>query len=58
LKLDPEGYIITDENLETSLKGIFACGDCRKRPLYQIITACSEGAIASYNAGKYIKNYL
>ena len=55
LKLDPEGYIITDENLETSIKGVFACGDCRKRPLYQIITACAEGAIAVYNANRYLQ---
>lgn len=55
LKLDPEGYIITDDNLETSIKGVFACGDCRKKPLYQIVTACAEGAIAAYNANRYLQ---
>ncbi|MFH1397250.1 MAG: thioredoxin-disulfide reductase [Candidatus Omnitrophota bacterium] len=54
LSLDESGFIITDENLKTSLKGVFACGDCRKKILYQVINACAEGAVAAYAAQKYL----
>ncbi|MBU1906139.1 MAG: thioredoxin-disulfide reductase, partial [Candidatus Omnitrophica bacterium] len=40
LKLDDTGFIITQDDLSTSAEGIFACGDCRKKTLYQVITAC------------------
>ena len=56
LKLDEVGFIITDDTMRTSEEGIFACGDCRKKPLYQVITACSDGAIAAEAAYKYIAN--
>lgn len=54
LKLDEAGFIITDEAMATSEEGIFACGDCRKKSLYQVITACGEGATAADSAYKYI----
>lgn len=54
LKLDAAGFIITDENLATSEEGVFACGDCRKKSLYQTITACGDGAVAADSAYKYI----
>ena len=54
LKLDEKGFIITDDAMHTSVDGIFACGDCRKKPLYQVITACGDGAIAAESAYKYI----
>jgi len=53
--LDEESYIITDENMKTSADGIYACGDCRRKPLRQIITACSDGAIAAFSAGQYVE---
>jgi thioredoxin reductase (NADPH) len=46
LEMDESGFIITDDKMSTSKEAVFACGDCRKKSLYQIITACSEGAIA------------
>lgn len=49
-----DGYIIVNEKMETKIKGIFACGDIIKKDLYQIVTASSEGAIASTFAKKYI----
>ncbi len=55
LKKDLSGYLLTNEFLETSGKGIFACGDCRKVVLRQVITACGEGAIAAYSARKYLE---
>lgn len=50
-----KGYIIVDEHQETSIKGIYACGDNTQKEIYQIITAASEGASAAINAYKYIK---
>lgn len=47
IKTNKNGYILVDKNCQTSLKGIFACGDITSRELKQIVTACSDGAIAS-----------
>jgi thioredoxin reductase (NADPH) len=55
VELDNQGFIVTNENLETSRKGIFACGDCRKRRLRQIITACGEGAEAAEVSRNYVE---
>ena len=55
LNLDEAGYIITDENCETSVKGIFAAGDCRKRLLRQVATAVGDGATAAFAAEKYLE---
>jgi len=52
--MDKDGYIITNEKMETSISGVFACGDVRKKDVYQIITACSDGAIAGIFAEKYL----
>ncbi len=46
LKLDNKGFIVTDENMCTSVDGVFAVGDVRSKQLKQIITACGDGAIA------------
>ncbi|MCM8801511.1 MAG: thioredoxin-disulfide reductase [Candidatus Omnitrophica bacterium] len=54
IKLDEADFIITDEKMQTSQEGVFACGDCCKKDLYQVITACAEGAIAANSAYKYI----
>ncbi len=56
LKLGSSGGIITDEKMETSVKGIFAAGDVREKFLYQIATAVGEGAVAAVAAEKYIEN--
>lgn len=56
LNLDSEKYIITDEEMKTDKKGIFACGDCRKRPFKQIVTACGEGAVAAHSAEQYLSD--
>jgi thioredoxin reductase (NADPH) len=54
LEMDESGFIITDQDLHTSQKGIFACGDCRKKSLYQVINACAEGAVAAASAHRYL----
>ncbi|MEO0226772.1 MAG: thioredoxin-disulfide reductase [candidate division WOR-3 bacterium] len=55
LDLDREGFIITNERLETSVPGIFAAGDVRAKRYRQIVIACSEGAIAALNAYHYLR---
>lgn len=45
--LDDKGYVNIDDNYETKISGMYAVGDCTKKDLYQIITACSDGAIAA-----------
>jgi thioredoxin reductase (NADPH) len=50
------GYIVTDEDMKTSLPGVFAAGDIRKKSLRQVVTAASDGAIAGVQAEKYIEN--
>ncbi len=48
------GYIKVDNNQETSIKGLYACGDIIQKKIYQIINAASEGAIAAINANRYV----
>jgi thioredoxin reductase (NADPH) len=55
VKLDRQGFIITDENMKTSAAGIYAAGDVRATPLRQIVTAVSDGAIAAESARKFIE---
>jgi thioredoxin reductase (NADPH) len=56
VNMDERGYIITDENMATSVPGVFACGDARKKLLRQIVTACGEGATAAYAAEMYVED--
>ena len=55
IKKDLSGYIITDENMQTSIPGLFAAGDVRSKPFRQIVTAASDGAIAANTAKEYIR---
>ncbi len=48
------GYIKTDENMQTSIPGVFAAGDIRVKSLRQVVTAAADGAIAAVSAEKYI----
>ncbi len=50
LDRDEKGYIITDEDMRTSIPGIFAAGDIRKKFLRQVVTACGDGAVAAERA--------
>ncbi|MCF7907497.1 MAG: FAD-dependent oxidoreductase [Candidatus Omnitrophica bacterium] len=54
---DDKGFIITDQEMKSSCDLVWACGDCRKRPLKQLITAASEGATAALSAYKHIKGH-
>ena len=55
VQLDEGGYIITDDTMKTNINGVFACGDCRKKMLRQVVTAASDGATAAISAEKYIE---
>ncbi len=54
VKKDEKGYIVTDENMNTDIDGVFAAGDCRAKFLRQVVTAVSDGAIAAEQAVLYI----
>ena len=51
---DEQGYVIADETTKTNLPGVFAVGDVRAKPMRQIVTAASDGAVASKYAEEYI----
>jgi thioredoxin reductase (NADPH) len=56
LHTDEAGFIMTDQELKTCREGLFACGDCCKKELYQVVTASAEGATAASAAHKYLLN--
>lgn len=58
VKLDQLGNIITNENMETSVPGIYAVGDIRSKKVRQIDVACGEGTIAAISANDYIKEKI
>lgn len=55
LKLDPGGFIPTDENCCTELPGLFAVGDVRAKEMRQIATAVGDGANAANMVGHYLQ---
>lgn len=56
IKLNDKGFVITDENMKTSVPGIFAAGDVRVKSLRQIVTAAADGAIAAESTRDYLEN--
>ena len=54
IKLNENGYIITDENMQTNIKGVYAAGDVREKVYRQITTAVADGTIAALAAEKFI----
>ena len=54
LELDSIGAIVTGNNMETSVPGVFAAGDIRGSSIRQVIAAAGDGAIAAVNAERYI----
>lgn len=55
LRKDQGGYILTDTNMQTSIKGIFACGDVRAQLVRQITNAVGDGTTAAVAAEKYLE---
>jgi len=56
LELDEYGFVLTDNNMATSIPGVFASGDIRSKLLRQISTAVGEGATAAFAAERYIES--
>ncbi|MEN6473912.1 MAG: thioredoxin-disulfide reductase [Syntrophaceae bacterium] len=52
---DQDGYIVVDDHMRTSQPGIFACGDCIRKLLRQVVTACGDGATAAFAAQLYVE---
>jgi thioredoxin reductase (NADPH) len=55
IRLDANGFVVTDDNMQTSVPGVFAAGDIRSKMFRQISTAVGEGATASYAIEKYLE---
>jgi thioredoxin reductase (NADPH) len=55
VELTPGGYIKADEKLMTSLPGLFAAGDVRDTDMWQVLTACADGARAAKYAAEYLE---
>ncbi|MET1013961.1 MAG: thioredoxin-disulfide reductase [Paenisporosarcina sp.] len=53
--LNENGYILTNDQMETSIPGIFAAGDVREKTLRQIVTATGDGSVAAQAAQSYIE---
>lgn len=53
---DEGGYVLAGEDCATSVPGLFAAGDVRRKPLRQIVTAVADGANAAVAAGNYCKS--
>ena len=58
VKLDKEGYIVTNDKMETSAPGIYAAGDVRSKDVRQIDTSCGDATIAAISAEGYIKELM
>ncbi|HWL22144.1 MAG TPA: thioredoxin-disulfide reductase [Ureibacillus sp.] len=53
--LNENGYVVTNDKMETAVKGIFAAGDVRDKMLRQIVTATGDGSIAAQTAQHYVE---
>jgi len=53
---DDGGFLITDQNMQTTVEGIYAAGDVRSKPFRQIVNATGEGAMAAFTAEKFLEN--
>ncbi len=58
VELDEKGYIQAGETTQTNIAGVYAVGDVRTKPMRQIVTALSDGAVAAHMAQEYIQKML
>ena len=56
LKLDKNGYIVSDETTKTNIDGVYVIGDVRTKALRQVVTAVADGAVAAHFAEEYLMN--
>jgi thioredoxin reductase (NADPH) len=57
VKLDEIGFVITDQHLQTTMKGVFAAGDIRSGATMQIASAAGEGATAALKLREYLEGH-
>lgn len=57
VETDEDDYLLADETMCTSLPGVFAAGDVRKKPVRQIVTAVADGAVAAMAAERYLAGH-
>jgi thioredoxin reductase (NADPH) len=55
VKFQEDGGVIVNEDMETSVKGVFAIGDIRNTPYKQVVVAAADGCIAAMSIDKYLK---
>ena len=53
--LEEHGYVVVNASMETAIPGIYGAGDCNVKDLRQVVTACSDGALAAQNAAHYLR---
>jgi len=58
VETDEQGFVVTDEDMQTAIPGFYVVGDVRQKTLRQVVTATSDGAIAGFNAEKWIMGTL
>lgn len=56
VNLDQNGYVITNEEMETNIKGVYAAGDVRNKTWRQITTAMADGTVAALNVERFLRN--
>ena len=56
VKMNPGGYVITNEKCETNVPGFFVVGDLRDKFARQIVVSASEGCIAALSAAWFVEN--
>ena len=56
VELDDKGFVITNENMETSCAGVYAVGDTRKKDIRQVVTALGDASIASVYINRYLQS--
>ena len=57
VRMNAQGFVITDEKCATSVPGIFAVGDVRQKFANQIVVAAADGCIAALAAAHYVESY-
>ncbi len=56
VELDESGFVVTDQEMKTSVRGVLAAGDCRAKLLRQVSTAVGDGATAAFAAQRYLED--
>ena len=57
IEKDEQGFIITNDDMETNIKGIYAAGDVRHKSLRQVATAVGDGATAGGAVQEFLTDY-